>query len=139
MILIKHKKKLVWFICLVFFVPLENFSLIWRHHYYQWKAANLTYARLLWPSSSEGSLECHTYYDTRHPFIMVISGDPWHLEHLQWSVTTCFHDLGLSRLGFEHPTFCLQGQRSNRLRHHRGQKLVWCWGPNWTLRYFMTG
>ena len=31
-----------------------------------------------------------------------------------------FYDLRLSRLGFEHPTFRLWGQRSNPLRHHRG-------------------
>ena len=36
------------------------------------------------------------------------------------AVTTCFYDLGLSRLGFEHPTFRLRGQRSNPLRHPRG-------------------
>ena len=36
----------------------------------------LTYARHLWPLSSEGSLACHIYCDTGHPFIMVISGDP---------------------------------------------------------------
>ena len=34
------------------------------------------YARHLWPLSSEGSLACHTYCDTEHPFIMVISEDP---------------------------------------------------------------
>ena len=28
--------------------------------------------------------------------------------------------LGLSRQGFEHPTFRLQGERSNPLRHRRG-------------------
>ena len=28
------------FLCLGFFVPLENFSLIWRRHHYRWKAAN---------------------------------------------------------------------------------------------------
>ena len=28
------------FVCLEFYTPLENFSLIWRHQYYQWKAAN---------------------------------------------------------------------------------------------------
>ena len=39
------------------------------------------------------------------------------------AVITCFYDLGLSRLGFEHPTFRLRGLRSNRLRHRRG-KLV---------------
>ena len=32
------------------------------------------------------------------------------------AVTTRFYDLGLSRLGFEHPIFRLQGKRSNRLR-----------------------
>ena len=81
----------------------------------------LTYARCLWSLSSEGSLVCHTYYDTGHPLIKVISEDPWH-SHLLPSVgreadTTCFCDLGLSRLGFEHPTFRLLGDRSNPLRH----------------------
>ena len=33
------------------------------------------------------------------------------------AVTTCFDDLGLSRQGFERPTFRLRGQRSNPLRH----------------------
>ena len=36
----------------------------------------LTYAWLLWPLSREGSLACHTYCDTEHPFIMVNSEDP---------------------------------------------------------------
>ena len=35
------------------------------------------YARHLWPSNSEGSLERHTYCDTGHSLIMVISEDPW--------------------------------------------------------------
>ena len=70
------------------------------------------YARHLWPLSSEDSLACHIYYDTGHPFIMVISQDPWHSQPLpsvgQWSSgadTSCFNDLGLLRLRFEHPTF----------------------------------
>ena len=84
----------------------------------------LTYAQHFWPLSSEGSLACHTYYDTGHPFIMVISEDPWH-SHLmssvwQWSCYYLFKDFDLSRLGFEHQTFCLQDERSNPLRHHRG-------------------
>ena len=33
------------------------------------------------------------------------------------AVTTCFKDLGLSCLGFEHPTFRLQGKRSYPLCH----------------------
>ena len=32
-----------------------------------------TFARHSWPLSSGGSLTCHTYCDTGHPFIMVIS------------------------------------------------------------------
>ena len=35
----------------------------------------LTYARHVWPLSSDGSLTCHTYSDPGHPFIMVISED----------------------------------------------------------------
>ena len=38
-----------------------------------------------WQLSSEGSSVCHTYCDTEHPFIMVISEDPWH-SHLLPSV-----------------------------------------------------
>ena len=49
----------------------------------------LTYARHLWPLSSEGSILCYTYCDTGHPFIMVISEDQWHSHLLpsvwQWS------------------------------------------------------
>ena len=36
----------------------------------------LTYAWYSWRFSSEGSVACHTYWDTEHPFIMVISEDP---------------------------------------------------------------
>ena len=32
------------------------------------------------PFSSGGSLDYHTYCDTGHPFIMVISEDPWQLH-----------------------------------------------------------
>ena len=56
----------------------------------------LTYARNLWPLSSEGSLACHTYCDTGHPFIMIISEIFWqyHLEcnylflQLKWDTNT---------------------------------------------------
>ena len=57
----------------------------------------LTYARHLWPLSSENSLAFHTYYDTVHPFIMVISEDPWHSHQLpsvwQWSCHYLFYYL----------------------------------------------
>ena len=67
----------------------------------------LTYARYLRPLSSKGSLACHTNCDTGHSYIMVISEDLWQ-SHLLPSVgseavTACYNELGLSRLGFEHP------------------------------------
>ena len=36
------------------------------------------------------------------------------------TVTTCFNDLGLSGLEFQHPLFRLRGERSIPLRHRRG-------------------
>ena len=39
-----------------------------------------TYARHSWSLSSEGSSAGHTFCDTGHPFIMVISEDHWHLS-----------------------------------------------------------
>ena len=87
----------------------------------------LTYTRHSWPMSSEGSWACSTYCDTGRPFKMVISEDPSHSHllpsvwHGSWYMcTTCFYDLGLSWIGFEHPTYGLSGERSNRLRHHGG-------------------
>ena len=87
----------------------------------------LTYARHLSPLSNEGFLACHTYCDTGHIFIMV----PWTRDtHTYYrpfgsaTVTTCFYDFSPSRLIFDNPTFRLQGEGSNRLRHRRGLKWV---------------
>ena len=46
-----------------------------------------SYTRHSWQLSSEGSLACHTYCDTGHPFIKVISDDPC---HWQWSCLYLF-------------------------------------------------
>ena len=70
---------------------------------------NLDSVQHTWTLSGEGSFACHTYCDRRHPFIKVISEDPWHSPMLPslwyWGCHYLFYDLGLSRLGFEHPTF----------------------------------
>ena len=60
----------------------------------------LTYARHLWALSSESSLECHINCDCP--------------AYGTGAVTTCFNELGLSLLGFEHPFFHLRNERSNR-------------------------
>ena len=84
----------------------------------------LTYARHSWPLSSLGLFGVPTYCDTEHPLIMVISEDPMTPTYCRAfdsrNVTTCFYDVCLSRLGFEHPTFRIRGKRSNRLNHRGG-------------------
>ena len=42
------------------------------------------------------------------------------------AVITCFNVLSLWRLGFEHPTFRLQGERSNPLRYRLGSETCNC-------------
>ena len=81
----------------------------------------LTYARHLWPFSSEGSLACHTYYDTDNPFIMVISEDPWH-SYVKPSVWQCVLTTYVCRGCdyFKLTTFHLRAARSNWLRYRGG-------------------
>ena len=73
----------------------------------------LTYARHFWPSSSGGSLACHTYRDTEHPFIMVISEDTLH-SHLppsvwQWICRFMFLRLMSVAIGIRTPNPPLAG------------------------------
>ena len=75
------------------------FSLIWRRHQYRWRATNFDlYSALM--AIEQWGLACHTYCDMGHPFIMVISEDPWHSHLLpsvwQWSC----HYLVFFRLKF---------------------------------------
>ena len=97
------------FDCLGFYVPFKNF-LLYRHI--------LTYTWHSWSLSIGGSLGCHTNNVTGHLFMIIIFQDLRHGHTCcqafgGGAVTTCFHDLGLSRLGFEHPTFCMLDERTN--------------------------
>ena len=68
------------FVCLFVFVcGFSSHSRLF-HSY-----GDVIYARHPWPLSSEGS-----YCDTGHPFIMVISEDPWQ-SHLLPSVWQCHY------------------------------------------------
>ena len=44
-----------------FFLPLENFSLIWRRHHYRSRSTNFYLYPAVWPLSSDGSLTCLTH------------------------------------------------------------------------------
>ena len=68
----------------------------------------LTYARHLWPLNSEDSLACHMYCDMSSPRTRDTHTCCQTLG--SGAVTTCFYDLGLSRLGFEFPNFRLRGE-----------------------------
>ena len=85
----------------------------------------LTYARHSWPLSSEGSLACHTLLWLEASIYNGHLRGPVTITYCRASgsgaVTTCFYDVGLSRLGFENPTFRLRGQRSSSLRHRHSR------------------
>ena len=64
------------------------------------------------PLSRVDPLACHTCCDTWRPFIMAISKCGTHSYFRSFCigvVNTYFYDLDLSRLGFDHPSFCLRG------------------------------
>ena len=116
------------YVCLGFIVPHEDFSVIWRRHHYRWRAANFDLCLELmaieqWGFFSVPHLLWHGAFvynghlrgPVTHTFCRVFGSG---------AVTTSFYDLGLSRLGFEHPTFHLQGQRTHPLRQRHGQVLV---------------
>ena len=78
----KHGSSICLFVCFGCFVTLENF-----HWYYNITIIGkglqiLNQARHSWPLSSEGSLACQTYCDTRHPSIMVILTPRTHDTHI---------------------------------------------------------
>ena len=104
------------------FVPLKNFSLLWGRNHFRCRAANFDLIalmaiekcarptvtrdiRLKW--SSPRTRDTHTYC--------------WAFN--SGAVTTCFSDLALSRLGYEHPTFRLRGERCNPLHYRRDSSI----------------
>ena len=96
--------------------PLENFSLIWRRHHHQWRAANFDLCSALMAIEQWGFFSV--------PYLLWYGASVYN-GHPRGPVTpvavkTCFNDLGLSRLGFEHLTFRLRGQLSIPLRHRLG-------------------
>ena len=112
------------FVRLGVFVPL-----IWRRHHYRWRIANFDLCSALMVIEQWG------FFSVPHPlwlgatYIMVISEDPWHshlhLERLAVELSLPVYDLGLSRLGFEHPTFLLRGEGFNPLHHHCDCFVFW--------------
>ena len=73
------------FVCFGFYIPFMKFSLNGDITITDKGLQILTFTLHSWPLSCVGSLVCHTYCDTGHLFIMVISEDLWH-SHLLPSI-----------------------------------------------------
>ena len=90
------------------FMSHSFFSLIWRPNHYRCNfyiyLVHITIVQ--WRFFSVPRLMRHG-----NLFIMVISEDTWHSHLYCW----LFYDLGLSRLGFEHPTFSLRSTATMKL------------------------
>ena len=78
-----------------YFVPLDIFFHSYRDVTITCTSEGLQFDRCSWQLSTEGFLVCHSR-------ALSIG-----------AVATCFNDLCLSRCEFEHPTFCMQSERSN--------------------------
>ena len=127
-ITMKRNKKGIYFIfCLLVWSFLSNSRIFYAYGDVTISGEGLqimNYARYLWQFSIDDSLACHPFFEN---FNLVTRASVYS-GHLPGPVTlapnaelcgptiTCFKDLDLSRLGFEHPTLRLRGERSNLLR-----------------------
>ena len=105
------------FVCLWFYIQIENFSFISKSHHYWLRAENFDLCSALM------TIEQWGFFSVPHILwhgASVYSDNFWGLydTHIccqafdSRTVTTCFYDLGLSRLGFQHPSFRMRGKRS---------------------------
>ena len=76
------------------------FWLIWRRHHFRWRATNVDLYSALMTIEQWGFLMRHIYWDTGHPVYWSSrkTGDTYTCCRAFRSVTTCFKELGLSRL-----------------------------------------
>ena len=115
---------LFWFVfCFGFFVPLENFSLVWRRQHDRWRAVNFHLCSALM------AIEQWGFFFVPHLFWQGTSVSNGHLRGpvtlrpilpSVWQLSCHYlFDLGLSLTGFAHPTFRLRGERSYWMSHRR--------------------
>ena len=112
---VKYSRVFVLFVCLGF---------LWKRHHYRWRIANFDLCSALIAIEQWGFFSVpHLLWQGASVYHGLLRGPVIHTYCRAFStgaVTTRFYDLGLSRLGFEHQTFCLRDQRSNPLHHRRG-------------------
>ena len=96
------------FVCSFWVYRPTRFSLIWRRHHYRWRAPNFDLCSALM------AIEQWGFFGVPH---LLWHGASVYDGHLRGPVTLAPTTELLAvelcwRLGFEHPTFCLRGQRS---------------------------
>ena len=106
-------------VCLGLNIPLENFSLVWKCRHYRWSASKSDICAALMAIKKWGLISVpQLYCDKGHPFkwssLRTRDTRTFCWAFGNWAltsccVTTCFYDLGLMVLGFEHLTFPLRG------------------------------
>ena len=94
------------FVYMGFFLPLENFSLIWRRHHYRWRATNFELSSTLMAIKQWGLFSVPHLLWHGASFKMVISEDPWH-SHLSQSL---FLRLTSVAAGIRSPNLSLAGR-----------------------------
>ena len=62
--------------------------------------------------------------DMEHPIFNLISRDIICRTFAIVTSTTCFNDLGLNGLDFEHPTLLMWSEGFNQLRNRTGVKII---------------
>ena len=100
-----HIQVMLMFDCMEFFRPAREFFTHLKTSPLPVKGCKFwRLPRHLWPLCNEGSLSCQIYCDKGHPFLMAIlrNTHTYCRAFGSGAVITCYNELGLSRLGFEH-------------------------------------
>ena len=112
----------VWLFVCLFVVPSRTFH-SWKSHHCRWSAANFDLCLALMAIEQWGFFSVpHLLWQGASVYNGRLRGPVTNTFCWAFSsgaVTTCLHDLGLSWLIFEHPTFRLRGERSSPVRHRR--------------------
>ena len=124
-----HKSNI--FVCLEFFVTLENFSLRWRRHHYLWRAANV------YLSSPLLAIHRWEYFNVPH---LLWHGPILHNGHLHGQETLTlvaerlavelFYGLRSLQTGGRTPISRIRGERSTTTplgRYHKIEEVCKIW------------
>ena len=102
-------------------VRLDNFKRIWRRHHCRLKAPNVDLRSALMIIEQWGFFSVpHLLLDSN--ILLLWSSLRTCFTHIYFRafITPSIFYLGLLYVGFEHPTFCMRGERSKRQCHRYG-------------------